>query len=35
LEIEETLLMQARLYFPCNEIGNRFWKDANRTCMNA
>src|SRR4029079_9890823 len=34
LETEETCLMQARLYFPRDEIGNRFWKDANRPHMN-
>jgi hypothetical protein len=34
LEIEETLLVQARLYFPRKEIRNRFWEHANRPGMN-
>lgn len=33
LEIEETFLMQARLQFPGNEIGNRFGEDTNGAFM--
>jgi len=34
LEIKKAFCMQARLYLPRNEVGDRFRKDANGSGMN-